>query len=368
MTSDWDFIVAPADVTVTIQINPTMMSLHSLMLLNIVEKFSGLSDWVYETAEKLTDEEKWVNQLVAAYSESVTYVPPQMSFPQWLTTLDQRPADEIVTDVTNWLREHEQFTSHDTVMKDEASFMSFIHMIHDIKIESDEDKEIDFDEDYWRWYYAHITDPASLKAMMINYLKKMWVNYLEPEWKRSERLMNEVARALTAIEYKGMNAFDAVEAVTGRNMRGKNGKLTDCLERSTELYFVPTTHLGPYIGWFPGGDYRTVVFFGARLPQDTKLAPTPDLNRGELLVRLNALADDTRLQILEMLTESEELCAQDFINNLNLSQSSASRHLRQLTASGFISERRRDVAKCYSLNQDRIEDTIKTIRLFLKIR
>ena len=84
-----------------------------------------------------------------------------------------------------------------------------------------------------------------------------------------------------------------------------------------------------------------------------------------MLVRLNALADDTRLSILEMLVAEEELCAQDFINRLDLSQSSASRHLRQLTASGFLNERRRDVAKCYSLNSERIEDTMKALKRLL---
>jgi DNA-binding transcriptional ArsR family regulator len=49
-----------------------------------------------------------------------------------------------------------------------------------------------------------------------------------------------------------------------------------------------------------------------------------------------------------------------------LSQSSASRHLRQLTASGFLSERRRDVAKCYSLNKERIDDTMHALKDFLR--
>ena len=61
------------------------------------------------------------------------------------------------------------------------------------------------------------------------------------------------------------------------------------------------------------------------------------LSRSELLVRLNALADETRLKIIELLTQNEEMCAQDFITMLDLSQSSASRHLRQLTHGGRAS-------------------------------
>ena len=161
-----------------------------------------------------------------------------------------------------------------------------------------------------------------------------------------------------------MSAFDAIETVTGRNMRGKDF-FEDKLEKADKLIFMPSAHLGPYISWGETADEGTMLFFfGARPPKNAKMKSTA-LSRSELLVRLNALADETRLKMLEMLTESEELCAQDFITGLDLSQSSASRHLRQLTASGYLTERRRDVAKCYSINPDRIDDTIHALKTFL---
>jgi ArsR family transcriptional regulator len=81
------------------------------------------------------------------------------------------------------------------------------------------------------------------------------------------------------------------------------------------------------------------------------------LNRSELQVRLSALNDDTRLQILWLLSQSDELCAQDILTRLDLSQSAASRHLRQLSATGYLTERRRIGEKCYTLNHERIQDT-----------
>ena len=94
---------------------------------------------------------------------------------------------------------------------------------------------------------------------------------------------------------------------------------------------------------------------------------TPSLGRSELLVRLNALADDTRLHILELLTREEELCAKDIMQTLNLSQSAASRHLRQLTATGFLNERRQETAKCYNLSAERIDDTLDALARFLNV-
>jgi ArsR family transcriptional regulator len=86
------------------------------------------------------------------------------------------------------------------------------------------------------------------------------------------------------------------------------------------------------------------------------------------MICLSALGDDTRLTILELLTHHNELCAQDIMNMLDLSQSSASRHLRQLTATGYLIERRREIAKCYSLNDERVEDTLRALKQFLRKR
>jgi hypothetical protein len=53
---------------------------------------------------------------------------------------------------------------------------------------------------------------------------------------------------------------------------------------------------------------------------------------------------------------------------LELSQSAASRHLRQLTATGYLVERRSQVAKCYSLNPARVDDTLRALKRFLRAK
>ena len=45
------------------------------------------------------------------------------------------------------------------------------------------------------------------------------------------------------------------------------------------------------------------------------------------------------------------------MQGLDLSQSAASRHLKQLSATGYLLERRFSGAKCYKLNPQRIRDT-----------
>jgi DNA-binding transcriptional ArsR family regulator len=107
------------------------------------------------------------------------------------------------------------------------------------------------------------------------------------------------------------------------------------------------------------------MLFGARSPYGIESGLSA-LSTSELLVWLNALTDRTRLRILALLVEQDELCAQDLIVKLDLSQPAASRHLRQLTASGYITERWRDGSKCYQLNRARISDTVSALERFFK--
>ena len=48
-----------------------------------------------------------------------------------------------------------------------------------------------------------------------------------------------------------------------------------------------------------------------------------------------------------------------------MSRPATSRHLRQLSATGYLTERRRVGEKCYSLNNDRVADTFRALEQFL---
>ena len=80
---------------------------------------------------------------------------------------------------------------------------------------------------------------------------------------------------------------------------------------------------------------------------------------------MSALADDTRLRILQMIAENDELRSQEIMEEVGLSQPSVSRYLTQLTATGYLHERRVNGSKAYALNRDRIEKTLKALHKFL---
>lgn len=62
-----------------------------------------------------------------------------------------------------------------------------------------------------------------------------------------------------------------------------------------------------------------------------------------------SLADETRLKILWLLKNQDELCVCDIMRVLGITQSKASRHLRYLFHLGLVSDRREGLWMYYSL-------------------
>jgi len=65
-----------------------------------------------------------------------------------------------------------------------------------------------------------------------------------------------------------------------------------------------------------------------------------------------ALSDETRLQIMTLLLEQDELCVCDFIGALGQTQSKISRHLRYLYNSGLVEDRREGLWMHYRISPD----------------
>jgi ArsR family transcriptional regulator, arsenate/arsenite/antimonite-responsive transcriptional repressor len=63
-----------------------------------------------------------------------------------------------------------------------------------------------------------------------------------------------------------------------------------------------------------------------------------------------ALSDETRLQIITLLLENDELCVCDFVGALAQTQSKVSRHLRYLYNAGLVEDRRAGLWMYYRLS------------------
>jgi len=208
--------------------------------------------------------------------------------------------------------------------------------------------------------FVLINNPPGLHRLVVDHLRVMWTDWLKPERERVLPLLQESVAAYHQNEFRDMTPYEVIRAVTGRDMSGLNDL---DVSKIIHMRLIPNAHIGPYIVRTEENETLWVIF-GARLPRGTPIAASA-LGRSELLVRLNALADDVRLRILELLTKHDEMCAQDIIEQLVLSQSSVSRHLSQLSATGYVIERRHEVSKCYSINPERVTDTARALTTFL---
>ncbi|WP_420643320.1 ArsR/SmtB family transcription factor [Candidatus Leptofilum sp.] len=355
-----DIVRKPQQATIMVALEPVYHLLNSLMLLNKSEYLSGYGEWVTQTAVSLSPQQLHLNKLVLLGLHYA--IVPNRSWSSFEAYVDNLAAHDPVALRNKILDAYESLSCKPgTPIVERAQVLSSAEAYLDYLYGRFPDEKID--EAIEREAYALMVDPPTMQQTIVNHLREMWQIILKPEWQRIQPMLQTSVTAFAHVDFSGMTPLEAARTVVGQDLP-EHWEIMLGNEKVTQVVFVPSAHIGPYLGTFkPNG--AVWLIFGARLPEGTDVT-SPDLSRSELLVRLNALADDTRLRILQIISEEGEQCSQDIINRLSLSQSAASRHLKQLSATGYLTERRRDGAKCYSLNPDRIEGILQALSYILK--
>lgn len=365
---DQGFIVTPTTTLIDVALEPAHNALHSLMLLAQSEHTSGFGEWVLRTAAALSPAERETLPLVAIGLHYATV--PQASWPSYPAYVDHLAAMKPLT-----LRDKLLDTYSRIAPLSGEGFQGMSAQPQSVDMEAvlaDVDAYLDFlrarfDPDHMNEAleakaYTYVTDPPAMQALIVSFLRTMWEKYLAPEWQRVEPMLQDAVRAFQQVDLASMELPEAIEYVTGREF--EESKWSCVLENAAHVTFVPSAHVGPYVGRYGFGCERAWILFGARLPQGVQIN-APDLSRNEILVRLSALADDNRLHILKYISEQGEQCSSEIMDELDLSQSTVSRHLNQLAAAGYLSARRVDGAKCYQLHPERIQETLQAISAYL---
>ena len=83
--------------------------------------------------------------------------------------------------------------------------------------------------------------------------------------------------------------------------------------------------------------------------------PIPEAARDELAARFKALADPTRVAIVNRLAAAEEICVCDLNAAFQLSQPTISHHLRILREAGLVDSTRRGTWAYYRLVPEAID-------------
>lgn len=347
--------------TVHFDLEPAYNILYSLVLLNYAETLSGMDPFISRTWNSLSPERRHNNRLVMeGLHFAVIPIRSWKSFDEYLS--DLTATDPIVLrdrllsrlscpkpDAPRSL--HPEPLIESSRLLDKETYIHFLS----------EKFNGDFDEVLEREAHDYFTDPPRMHALIVYHLQTMWREAMRAEWQRVRPMLEEAVTTWREQDFAKLNALQTARQVTAQDL---TSYWEGMIQRSRNLILIPSAHVGPYLGKF---FYEETLWmlFGAHLPEGVR-AESSALSRSELLVRLSALNDDTRLRILELLAKHQELCAQDVITLLDLSQPAASRHLKQLTATGYIRERRRETNKCYSLNRERLDETCGLMNRFLR--
>lgn len=359
--SDLEFIAPVKTTTVAFSLNPVQNAIADLVMLTTTDT-SGFADWVTDTAAAMPDELLEITQKIVQFVWHFVDDHQYSSFPEWLDQIASRDPHEIRDEALDELLSHARSALGDLsadipdatqVLENQEAYDKLMELIYQAKGKP-------FTEGCCDQEYDFFQDPASHQKLVVDHLGAMWEKYLEPEWERNITMLQESISAFEKVDFSGKSLEEILRLVADREIPEKwEGMLSDI----EQVLFVPSPHIGPYlIAAFRA--HRMQVIFGARVPRGTGV-PSPALSRSELITRLNALADDTRLRILDLLAKKGEAGAQEIIAELSLSQSAASRHLRQLTATGYLVEQRREGGKYYLLNQNRIDDAFNDLKEFL---
>jgi len=357
-------IEQPSREAYRITLDPVRNAISSMMLVVKDEQHEmpGIGSWVVQTREILTDEELFEHRLVIiGFFHAILPEKDWTSFPEYLTDLEKSDPvalrDKMLRAYAEVCIACDEKTKSMKVDWDKV--LSSSEQYVDFLLERFGENLVEVDMETKA--YEYVIDPPAMQKLVVNHLRWFWDKYLSQEWKRTESLLKESVKAFQNANLDNMSRLEMARYITGQDLDDEKWGRT--LGEAEHISFMPNPHIGPYVTRLYCGD-TVLLVFGARQPEDASVR-IPELDRADIVVRMSALADDTRLRILQMIAERGELRSQDIIEEVSLSQPSVSRYLTQLTATGYLQERRINGSKAYALNRDRIEKTLKAVHNFL---
>lgn len=345
-----------------VSLEPVQNAIASMMLLTKDNDMPGTGAWLAQTREKLTDEELFRHRLVIiGFFHAILPKKNRASFSDYLDDMEKsdpvRLRDKMLetyTEICIACNEDVKLAgvNWDDVLASKDAYVEFLierfgGNLVDITLETQA--------------YEYVINPPAMQKLIVNHLRWFWDKHLSQEWTRTEPLLRESVKAFQDVNLTNMSGLEIAQYITGQDLNDEKWEHT--LGSADQVIFMPNPHIGPYVTKMYCNN-NVILVFGARQPEDASVR-IPELDRADIVARMSALSDDTRLRILQMIAESGELRSQDIMAEVGLSQPSVSRYLTQLTVTGYLQERRVNGSKAYTLNRDRIEKTLKAVHRFL---
>jgi DNA-binding transcriptional ArsR family regulator len=316
----------PSAVQVAASVDTVRNGLLSLWALTAGDAIQ-VEEWVTQSAGRLTPEQRQFNHLLfAAFGPALLPETEHPDFGHWLEALAAEPAASLG-----------------------ARLRTAAAAVDDPTLRSQAE--------------ALLANADAAQHRIVNHLRMLWVGLLADEWHRHASFLTQMTHSINELVFS-KPPWQAMRAIAAlRTLLQAEPSDAQLLQlpgvRTIKLVWSP--HLVAYCNRFGSSD--TLWVFRRFEPQLMRRDP---LRRAEVLRPLSALADDTRLRILELLTEAGELRAQEIIPQLDSSQGNVSRHLKQLVGAGFVRERRAgDANKLYAVDDAGLARLLYLLRQLL---
>jgi DNA-binding transcriptional ArsR family regulator len=347
---------APA-VTAEFHLSLPQDLITSLRLLQAVDAFEGLSEWVYQTAAAVPD--GFRTEL------NVLGYPIKWCFRRQDSLIWRLPPDHPAHD--NWAA----FSSYlKSVPAQEFQRVLLLNMAQEAGQDSPpggsqgaEIRELlaavrRLEQKKWERTFVDLEDeeplillaqtPEQLKEHVIGLLTRFWDSYYVQDFEKHRELIADSVAYHRRQTYP-RNFSDLFRQVTGRGLPGSTRDyVQQHLDKIERVIFSPCAHLGLYFQITLS--YPTmVVAFNYRTASAVEADGKTTV---ELFPPLKAMADESRLHVLSLLQE-REMYAQEIVEAVGLSQSTVSRHLQLLERTEMVKIRQARGMKFYSINRQK---------------
>jgi len=355
-------IEQPVRERVQIALDPVRNAIASMVLITKRDEMPGTHPWVTQTRAKLSTGELFTHKLVIlGFFHAIQPQTDWETFPQYLQELERSDPEALRDRMLNEyekicfncdIEEAKKPVNWEQILRSADAYVDFLlHRFGEELVDAELETRA----------YEYVTNPPAMKELVTSHLRWFWENHLSAEFARMQPILQESIKAFQETDFSGMSQLEASRYITGQDLDDESWQMLS--KEFEQFVYVPNPHIGPYVYKLHCGE-KLAVIFGARQPENARVR-IPELDRADIVARMSAIADDTRLRILQMISESGEMRSQDIIDAIGLSQPSVSRYLKQLTVTGYLQERRTNGAKAYTLNRNRIEKTLKAVHKYL---
>jgi hypothetical protein len=351
-----DLVQGPPPIEVEFRVSLAHSLLATVSLVCAVPNFEGLGDWLLEARARMEPAQLAELCLLAGFAghvqrftaELAAILPadaPEMDQPSLMAHLETIPGDEYSKmalralargstpkRIGNELR---------TLMDEPAEWASYL-----AQVGSEAAPEV---------VEGFVREGDKLKNRWLSALERFWKDIYSTEYAATHSLM------VRSVDFERSrpqpsNFVDLFVKVTGRLAPEQ---VADVLPSVKKVLFVPSCYVGPYVA-YTHLDSQLILYYNCRS------APGGAVGSGgegttALYPPLKALADETRLEILNLLRD-REMYAQEIVENLGISQPAVSRHLTLMAAAGVLRIRREGNAKYYGLNRESLHRLARSLQ------